>query len=228
LLLGVVVYIVFSPRRVVTFPIMLAFAVIFSVLVAFLPAFLGAGQDSDVVSARIATIADVNHDESAIERSQEIQDSIQEALSDPIGSGLGTIGSAAMISSNLSLSHGTVLDSGYLARLVELGWLGFVGYLFVAVGGFATILWSIFSRGSNATQSAENKVLLATAAAMCAALVWADAAGDAHLGVEGVFFWIAMGIGLRSNRIQSISDEGADVKDASLPKFRNLWVAATR
>jgi putative inorganic carbon (HCO3(-)) transporter len=228
LLFGVFVYLIVSPRRVKTVPVMLAFVVVFSALVAFLPSFLGAGRDSDVVSARIATLGDVKNDTSAMDRTAEIQASIQETLGDPIGSGLGTIGAAAALSSNLSTEHGTVLDSGYLARLVEMGWLGFAGYIFVTIGGFVVMLRTIFRRRRGAIENTDYKIMLATAAAMCAALVWADAAGDAHLGIEGVFFWIAMGLGLRSNSIRSDEGQNSVNADNAPRKFRNLKVAPSR
>jgi putative inorganic carbon (HCO3(-)) transporter len=226
LVVGVVVYLLVSPRRVKTAPVLLIFVGVFSLLVVFLPAVLGAGRDSDVVTARIATMGDVDHDTSAIARTQEMQDSIQEALADPIGSGLGTIGAAAAISSNLNTGHATVVDSGYLSRLLEMGWLGFAGYLFVLLGGMGVILSSIMKPTSK-SQTVDNKIMLATAAAMLAALIWADAAGDAHLGIEGVFFWIAMGIGLRTNSIRAKADLGATNVD-SLPRGRSLRVVASR
>jgi hypothetical protein len=36
----------------------------------------------------------------------------------------------------------------------------------------------------------------AVAVAICASLIWSDAAGDVHLGLTGLFFWIAVGFGM--------------------------------
>jgi len=38
------------------------------------------------------------------------------------------------------------------------------------------------------------KVAGAMALAICAALAWSDAANDAHLGLDGLLFWLALGV----------------------------------
>jgi hypothetical protein len=153
-----------------------------------LPAFLGAGQNSDVITSRISTLGDVSHDDSALARSGEIQDSIQAGLANPLGGGLGNVGSSSALSANPSSASGNNLDSGYLARLLELGWLGFAGYLFVVIGSAVAI-----AAGMARSEQPEWK---AVAVAICAALIWSDAAGDVHLGLAGLFFWIAVGFGM--------------------------------
>jgi putative inorganic carbon (HCO3(-)) transporter len=197
---GVVVYLFASPRRFQTLPFVILYAFILSVLVAGLPALLGAGQDSDVITARINTLNDVSHDNSALARTGEIQNSIIQGIEYPIGIGLGNIGSSSFISSNADALTNNVLDSGYLARFLELGWLGFAGYIFVIFGSFGSMITSLVRAKTRKDQviSREAIVSVATALAMSAALIWEDAAGDAHLGLDGVYFWIALGMGLRN------------------------------
>jgi putative inorganic carbon (HCO3(-)) transporter len=197
LFLGVIVYLVASPRRFRTLPFLVLYCGLLMFLVASLPALLGAQGNSDVLTERLATLNDVSHDGSAIGRTSEIEDAIEASLSNPLGTGLGTIGSASALSSNPSSPQGNVLDSGYMSRLVELGWLGFVGYLIVSLGGLLLIIKALMTRTPRSELFESSKVIIATAAAICAALVWADAAGDTHLGLDGVFFWISLALGLR-------------------------------
>jgi putative inorganic carbon (HCO3(-)) transporter len=199
LVVGVVVYMITTPRRFRTLPFIALYALALVFLVASLPGMLGAGSsDSDVVTSRIATLGDVNHDDSAVARSGEIQNSIEQALQNPIGQGLGTVGAASALSSNPSSPNGNNLDSGYLARLLELGWAGFAGYLFVVLGSLLTMVVSLLRPVPNLDPASRDVLVnVAAAAAVCAALVWADAAGDSHLGLDGLLFWIALGIGLR-------------------------------
>lgn len=196
IVVGVAVYLAVSPRRFQVLPFLVLYGILLAFLVDALPLFLGAGQNSDVVSTRIATLADVGHDSSALARSSEIDESIQAGLAYPFGEGLGEIGAASMISGNKHAPFGNVLDSGYLARLLELGWLGFAGYLFVIFGSFGVMIVTML-RASVSSPKWTVPVTLPVAAAICAALMWADAAGDSHLAFDGLFFWIALGIGLR-------------------------------
>jgi putative inorganic carbon (HCO3(-)) transporter len=199
LVIGVVIYLFVSPRRFRTLPFLALYGLLLTFLIAALPALLGASQDDDLITSRIATFGDVGHDDSALTRSAEIQDSIAQGRANPIGRGLGQIGASSVLSTN-SASGGNVLDSGYLARLLELGWLGFAGYLFVVGGSFIALLARLFRTKGSAVIPADGKVLVATAAAICAMLLWSDAASDAHLGLDGLLFWIALGIGLRRTK----------------------------
>jgi hypothetical protein len=192
LVVGVVTYLALSPRRLTALPSLAAFAVVIVVLVGSLPSFLGSGPSSDVISQRIATLGDVSHDESALTRQTEISDALTKGLANPIGEGLGQIGAAAKLGSNPQSDIGNVLDSGYLSRLLELGWPGVIGYLFVTLGG-PTVLTVRLLRAKDV--DADVKVVGMTAVAMCAALAWGDAANDTHLGLEGFFFWLALGLG---------------------------------
>jgi hypothetical protein len=198
LAVGVIVYLCMSPSRFRTLPFLVLYGVLLSFLVASLPSILGAQQNGDVISARLSTLTDVGHDDSALARSIEIQDSIRAGLANPIGSGLGQVGSSSALSANPSSASGNVLDSGYLARFLELGWLGFAGYIVVVFGSLIALIASVVRSGSaTGADRSERIAMVAAATAICAALVWSDAAGDSHFALDGVFFWLAIGIGLR-------------------------------
>jgi putative inorganic carbon (HCO3(-)) transporter len=192
LIVGTFVYLIASPRRLATIPPLAVYAVLVMFLVSSLPALLGSGVNADVITSRIATLGDVSHDDSALTRQNEISDALTQGLANPLGQGLGAVGAAAKLGFNVS-AVGNVLDSGYLARLLELGWFGTLAYLSVVIGGPLVLAYALMRPASLA--SVDAKVAGATAIAMCAALAWSDAANDSHLGLDGLFFWIALGLG---------------------------------
>jgi hypothetical protein len=195
LIVGVTMYLVVSPRRLRAVPSLLIFAVLLAALVTTLPALLGSGANADVVSERLSTLTDVGHDASAIARQTEISDALSQGLANPLGAGLGNIGAAARLGSSAQSSLGSVLDSGYMARFLELGWLGCIGYIVVVVGGPLALLYQLAKRSRAAALPVDIKVCAAMAIAIATALAWSDAANDAHLGLDGLFFWLAIGLG---------------------------------
>jgi putative inorganic carbon (hco3(-)) transporter len=224
LIVGAAVYLFTSPWRWRVLPFLVVFGILFSSLVSSLPALLGAGQNSDVITARIATLGDVSHDDSALARSGEIQNSLEQGLANPIGRGLGQVGSSSALSANPSSASGNVLDSGYMARLLELGWLGFAGYLFVVLGTFAVMVFGMMRphRAGGRPEEPARRVQVAVAAAICATLIWGDAAGDAHFGLDGLLFWIAIGLGLHhaTRAGSSPSDRGSRTRSPYLARKR--------
>jgi putative inorganic carbon (hco3(-)) transporter len=197
LVVGLVVFLALSPSRFRSLPFIIICGAIALSLVSSLPTLLGGVAQGDVLSSRIATLGDVNHDTSAIARQGEIQDALEQSVENPVGSGLGSFGAASKLS-NPSDPIGNVMDSGYMARLLELGWVGFAGYLFVLVGSFLVLAWASLSNRLNLRITQNAQVAAAGSAAIAAALLWSDAAGDAHIGLDGFVFWIALGIGLRT------------------------------
>ena len=222
LVVGCIAYLLMSPRRFRAIPFIAIFAALLVFLAASLPALLGAGGQSDLVTTRMQSLTDVDHDDSAITRTAEIQDAFEKALENPFGLGLGNIGSSAALSANPETPSGNNLDSGYMARLLELGWGGFAGYLFVVLGGVTAMIVGGIKRnkGRLTVNSEVMRTNIATAVALCVALVWADAAGDAHLGTEGFIFWIAMGIGFRRLPPGRDSSDLVDWKGVRTPSRR--------
>jgi hypothetical protein len=221
LIVGAVVYLIMSPRRLRAIPFIVVYSVLLAFLVAGLPALLGASGQSDLVTTRLMTFGDVDHDGSAIARTIEIQDAFEKGLQNPLGMGLGNIGSSAALSANPDGPSGNNLDSGYMARFIELGWGGFAGYLIVIFGSLAVMIPAALKRykGRPTLHSEAMATIVATAVALCVQLVWADAAGDAHLGTQGFVFWIAMGIGFR--RLPPGTDLSGPVPGAkTVPAFR--------
>lgn len=193
LVVGIVAYLATSPRRLATLPLLGIYAALMIVVAVTLPAFLGSDRNADVITSRLSTFGDVGHDVSALDRETEIQDALERGLSNPIGTGLGVLGSASKLDANAQAVTGNVLDSGYLARLIELGWLGAAGYVVVVIGAPLALTYGLFRKKSTAGFDA--RVAGAVAIALCAVLIWGDLGDDAHLGIDGFFFWVALGLG---------------------------------
>lgn len=197
LIVGTIVYLIVSPKRIAALPSLGLFAVLLAFLVSALPAMMGSGPNADVIVSRISTFGDVDHDGSALDRKSEVSEAVTQSFNNPLGTGLGTVGAAAKLAANAqSAAIGTALDSGYFARLVELGWIGALAYMGVVV--VAPIVLGVMLLRAGRSLAMPVRVAAATSIAVCAALAWGDAASDAHLGLDGFFFWIALGLGSRA------------------------------
>ena len=215
--LGSLVYLLISPRRFAVMPSLAIYALVLVFLVSALPSLMGSASGSDSISTRISTLADIDHDGSALERQQEISDSLTAGLANPLGTGLGTVGAAAKLGGGDAPQNlGKALDSGYFARFVEMGWAGLLGYLAVVLGVPLAMAYALFRPGSTATTDV--KVAGATALALCATLAWSDAASDAHLGLDGLFFWLALGVA--SLAVQTCVERAPSVRRARLQRIR--------
>lgn len=191
LIVGTVAYLMASPRRLSAVPVLAGFALLMVALAIGVPPLLGS-RNADVITSRVSSMTDVSHDESALDRQDQIVAYLEKGVENPVGSGLGLAGAASKLGPNASVM-GTIIDSGYLTRLLELGWLGTLGYLMVVLGGPLVLAQKLF--GKESTAGAAAKVAGSAAIAVCAFLAWGDAADEAHLGVQGFFFWVALGLG---------------------------------
>lgn len=192
LVFGTIIYLILSPRRFLALPVFATFVVVLVFTITALPTFLGADSKGTAIVDRLNTFNDVHGDASAVARQGEIGDTAEQSAQNPIGDGLGTLGASARLSANADSALGNNLDSGYLGRLIEMGWIGFSGYCFVLFGGIITIVNAPNALGR--TKDQEFCLTVATAAALAGALIWLDAAGDSHYGLDALFFWIAMSV----------------------------------
>jgi hypothetical protein len=88
-----------------------------------------------VIFARLGTLMSLTEDYSYRERTGMYARRAVEVLVQPIGQGIGSIGTAAKLSSGSVKS----VDSGYYTMLLELGWVGTIPY----VWGFAVLFGRI-------------------------------------------------------------------------------------
>ncbi len=138
---------------------------------------------------RLNSLQDTSQDYSTQDREQQSRAAIRVALEHPFGFGLGLYGVAAKLHSLDSELPGWI-DNGYLARFIELGWIGFVGYLCVTFGAFfLTVARWRECRRDSITQSA-----LAISLGVQAVLLVLDASQDHHAAYVGVIFWFVVAV----------------------------------
>ena len=188
---GIAAFLLASPRRLRALPFVAAFGLLVVALIPALPQLLGSQYTGSAIAERLGTFGDVEHDDSALTRKSEIADTVNVAMDNPQGLGLGAVGVASKLAAE---SGGLVIaiDSGYAARFLELGYAGFIAYCFVTFGSLAYLVWATFSPTTQ-----PRGIGIALGVSICAALVWMDAAVDSHASLDGVMFWIALGAGCR-------------------------------
>jgi putative inorganic carbon (HCO3(-)) transporter len=202
LAVGFAVYVICSPKRAVTLAAA-GFTIVITLALAWNLSFItGNAASNTLVIDRISTLNEVQSDVSASDRVQESTGAIHESLAEPLGQGLGTVGTATKLSATGAT---TVLDNGYLMRFLEMGVFGLACYLLsLATSLILTISrLRVFyaTRGDDATAS-----LLATSVAIQAALIGAELSGDHHTALMAIVFWTT--VGLSSTISKTAADPG--------------------
>ncbi len=191
LAVGFVVYSVLSPRRAPALATVGAAAVLTLLLGANLSLITGDASSNAQLQNRLSTFNNIQNDESANDREQQTSVAMRQALAEPLGQGLGTIGTATKLSSAGST---TVLDNGYLMRFLEMGVFGFSLYIAALVGALICSLArlpSVYARRDTDPLAAP---LLATSIAIQVALIGADLSGDHHSALLAIVFWLVLGL----------------------------------
>jgi len=149
--------------------------VVFSLglLVACLAPLLSDPRLADVIGDRMKTFTDLGHDDSYGARMEMYRILTADAIDNPFGYGL----------KNLEVSHGVGVDSGILAAIFSLGWLG---ALLFAVG-----ILSLFV--GKKPRSERDEFSEMGKAVMIAILVQVIG-GNVFIGVNGILFWMSVGI----------------------------------
>jgi putative inorganic carbon (HCO3(-)) transporter len=186
--LGLVVYIVLSPRRLpavgsigVTVLLTLGLALNLSLIT-------GDPTSNTQLLSRLGTLNDLQNDSSAADREQETSTALREALSEPLGQGLGTVGTATKLSAAGST---TVLDNGYLMRFLEMGVFGVLCFLAAVIGGCVLAFNRL--RAAYAARDETAAAFIATSLAIQVAFIGAELSGDHHSALMGIVFWLVIG-----------------------------------
>jgi O-antigen ligase len=140
------------------------------------------GAASDVIT-RFNTIWHPSEDTSATSRQATFSQLLPEALSAPLGHGLGTAGEPTKLSGDSDLR---APDNGYLGLMYQVGPIGFL-FVIAALSAVTAAAW----RGARDTGPNQEMRLLLFALLVC--LLVQLAAGDAFYGVVGVILWFIGG-----------------------------------
>jgi len=187
LALGLVVFVALSPRRGAALATVGAGAILTLALSMNLSLITGDPSSNTQVQSRLATLNDLQNDESANARADETSVALRQSLAEPLGQGLGAVGTAT----KLTAGSTTVLDNGYLTRFVEMGIFGMACYLFALVVGLVMSLVRL--RACYAARDDQSASLVATAVAIQVALLGAELSGDHHYALMGIVFWLVVG-----------------------------------
>lgn len=149
----------------------------------------GSNPTTRAFTERITTLGQLGSDDSAQAR-LGLADEIPAAISQPLGSGLGSAGQSQKLSEDGNGEENIATDNGYLALLTELGPLGFLLVVWA--------LWRSLSaalRISGGDDERERKARAALLAALVA-LLFANAGGDILYGITGAIFWYLAGLAM--------------------------------
>lgn len=185
---GLCLYLILSHgrwRAIAALPVLLAFI---AIPVFALSSSYGDEHTTSVVVDRVNTLTNLQNDDSGNERFGLIDYAFRRASVHPAGEGLGVIGLGTKLTNERLLLEG--FDNGYLARFVEMGYVGGLAYGLVVFGALGLVLRRWWKTDPLETRGREIFVL---AAAAQIALLALDLASDAHNAVTGVLFWIILG-----------------------------------
>ncbi len=186
---GFLVYGFFTParKRFIT-SAAVAVAVIATAL-AVAP-LVGASSWDEIFIARLSTFTNLSSDVSAQSRATQIQGVLPDAIETPLGLGLGVFGTAAKLNSELARTAD--FDGGLVGRFVEMGYVGFAGYLLTLLAALALTVRAWWC--ATILQNRAVAQIAAISAALQTAILVLDLDGDAHVAFTGVSFWIALGL----------------------------------
>jgi hypothetical protein len=173
-----------KPRVVVR-----VFVSVIFLLICLVP-LVGDPRIASVVGDRAKTFTDLGHDESFGARLEMYRTLASEAMDNPFGHGL----------SNMTMTRqGMPIDSGFLAAIFSLGWLG---AMLFAIGMLSLFL----GRLQNLEKSDEFAgVSRAIVIAMLAQLV----SGNIFTGINGAVFWIFIGLHLGASHCFQVGQAGS-------------------
>jgi len=187
---GVVTFLAVTPRRGRPAAALGAIAVVSVILGLNAPALLGYRDVTTQIIARFNTLSDVQSDVSADDRRRETADAARSGFEEPLGMGLGTVGTSTKLGGRGSIT----LDNGFLARFVEMGIAGFVAYLVALIGAIVLTLRVLMRARARDDRALQD--IAATAAGIQVAMLGMDLSLDSHNGLTGIVFWLVVALTL--------------------------------
>ena len=134
---------------------------------------------SEVISARVQSLASPDEDTSFNERVETYSNSLDLIATQGLGSGLGVVARDSRL----------VLDSGLLELLFGMGWFGGVPYLL----GLSTLLFAVVRQPPTDTLvNSARSISLGTAATVLL--------GNVLIGMPGMIVWSFLSLGLSGTR----------------------------
>lgn len=152
---------------------------------------------SDALGKRFGTFTNLEEDLSFNARMTLYRKATLAALTNPVGRGLGSAGTAQKVKQG----QAQPTDSGLIFMPAQLGWLGVLPYLAGLV-----LLVQLAWRGRRYSRDVFADVSLAIALGILAQLLFSNAL----TGVSGVVGWCFLGLSIASYRYHSAADAAAE------------------
>jgi O-antigen ligase len=186
--IGLAVYILLSPRRIVVFPYLVA-TVLAIALVA--EAVFALSNDAQVAgeafAKRVQTFSDLGEDTSVNAREDQTGEIFRFVLREPLGQGLGAVGLSAKLG---TAGEVLVVDNGYIARFLEMGFIGVAVFLAALALAFVCGLRA-YVHAARGRQT-EMMALLAVCLAVQLLFLIDQAGADSYFGSPAMCFWFAL------------------------------------
>jgi hypothetical protein len=154
-----------------------------AVLVLIIAPLLTVGPVADIISKRFSSITNIQQDSSFQARRALFANTVDAAITQPIGIGFGQLGTA----SKLTTGQNTDFDSGLLIVPYEFGWFGTVLFVW-AVGVISLRVFKI-------STSSKDKISIA-AAGLFFGVIAQNIFASTFSGVSGLSLWIGVALAL--------------------------------
>jgi putative inorganic carbon (HCO3(-)) transporter len=181
LLVAVVALLVASRGRLVP-----RVAVTLAIALVGVPALAAGTPTGQAVIGRFDTLVELDADTSARERQQTASLLFPRAITEPLGSGLGSAGEASRLADTRGFRY---TDNGYLSLLYQVGPFGFL----LVLGAIAAALRRAWRLARRAQAGMLEYGILGMLAFMLAGML----TGDLFYGLTGVAFWYLLGLATR-------------------------------
>jgi putative inorganic carbon (hco3(-)) transporter len=186
---GVVTYILLVPRPARNLAVLGTVVGLGAILLAYAPTLLGSSVAADAITSRFSTFSDLDADYSYVDRQRYFGELLDDAFEQPLGTGLGVIGTAAKLGASGQTKD---FDNGFVARFTEMGYFGMLCYLgtLIAMIGLAANAW----RRAQIAGDERGASIAAAIVAVQVMLAALDVSSDHHNAFAGVIFWLVMGL----------------------------------
>jgi putative inorganic carbon (hco3(-)) transporter len=194
LAVGLVVYLAIARGRLVLVRSAGVLALILVSSVGIVTFYSGNVRVLDTMTSRLDSLQDLSNDVSVIDRERLYEDRLGDLAVAPFGQGLGLYGTATKLSDS---NRTTDLDSGVLARFVEMG---FPGALMMAASLALVAMTSLLLIAEARKRGDERAcAMMAVALATEAGILVLEVSLDVT-GVGLLYLWILVALALRAER----------------------------
>ncbi len=192
LAVAAVVYLLFSPNAWRTASVGLVCGIIVAAFFWFTSPWVTPPAGENSIAARFLTFTQLDRDASVNARVASSTELLSDAITYPMGEGLGIIGVATQLTS--FTESPTAIDGGLQARFAEMGFAGFIGYIATLLLALTFVLgrWRQSRRLGDQAESDALAALLAVQVM----LIVLDFSIDSHIGLLGALFWLTVGASL--------------------------------